>query len=414
MKKLLPVALALFVLASCGTDEDPFARETKEIEEHLSSEGLNAYKAFKVSVRGTKTVGEDTVFDKARMELFALTGYLLQKAADTTQTIDVMDIASTVSDAKPAIEVLLKKDEDSLPTVMQNISFVIQPEPGEDILGNMFNESEEHLILCGLWYAGAHAQPDLALYELYRVKTGDIRDVHLQMITEMARSVIYLSNKWPYHSEKSADDLLALTESKKDELLKNPWPATNAQGNAVTPEQAWHQLRAIAFLLRGAAREKTEDKDKHEEAISDLGEFVKEAEAGGLDHEIVDLAGLAVALEKEDNDAALKCIEKLEKRPNLTTEEKELVAEIKKYVTDKKMDDAQEAMDENGVLPGFAGKLFANQFMNSPVVKNLKSSKAGQKFISITEVSVGSLIPGADAVDSLTKDAESLIDKVIH
>ncbi len=297
---------------------------------------------------------------------------------------------------------------------MQNISFVIAPESGADPLDDMFNESEEHLILCGLWYAGAHAQPDLALYELHRVKSADIRDVHLKMVSEMCRSVIYLSNKWPYHAEKSADDLLAMSESQKEELLKNPWPASDAQGNPVTPEQGWHQLHAIAYLLRGAAREKTEDEAKHEEAISDLGEFVKEAEAGGLDHEVVDLAGLAVALENEDNDAALKCIEKLEKRPNLTKEEKELVAEIKTYVVDKKMDDAQEAMDENGVMPGFASKLFANQFMNSSVVKNLKSSKGGQKFISITDVSVGSLIPGADAIDSLAKDAEGLMDKVLH
>lgn len=415
MKNLLPLALCFFVLVSCGTkEEDPFTREQKEIDEYLSSEGLNVYKAFKVSIRGTKTVGEDTLFDQARMQLFALTGYVLQQAADTTQTFDAMDLANTISDAKPSIEVLLKKDEDSLPTVMQNISFVMQPAPGEDVLGDLFTESEEHLILGGLWFAGAHAHPDLALYELNRVKAADVRDAQLKCLAEMTRSLLYLTHQWPYHAEKSADDFLALTESEKDALLKSPWPGVDAAGNPVTPEQAWHQLRAIAYLLRGAAREKCEEEEKKELAFDDLGAFVKEAEAGGLDHEVVDLAGLAVALKKENSDDALLYIGKLEKRPNLTQEEKDLVAEIKTYVTDKKNEEAQQAMEENNLLPGFAGKLFAHQFMNLPVVKKLKSSEGGKKFIAITEIKAESVIPGTDAVDSLTKDAENLLDKVIQ
>lgn len=411
---LLPLLLLGFAFTSCGKKEDPYTREQKEIDEYLSSDGLNVYKAFKVSIRGTKTVGEDTAFDKARMQLFALTGYMLQQAADTTQTFDAIDIANTVAEAKPAIDELLKKDEDSLPTVMQNISFVIQPVPGEDPLSEMFTESEEHLILAGLWFAGVHAHPDLALYELNRVKSNDIRDPQFKCLAEMCRSLLYLTHNWPYHAERSADDLLKLVDAEKEALMKSPWPGVDANGNPVTPEQSWHQMRAIAYLLRGAAREKCEEEEKKEAAFDDLGEFVKEAEAGGLDHEVVDLAGLVVALKKENNDDALMYIGKLEKRPNLTQEEKDLIAEIKTYVTDKKNDEARKALDENGVLPGFAANLFADQFMNLPAVKKLQSSEGGKKFISITEIKAESLIPGKDALDSLTKDAEGLIEKVLN
>lgn len=413
MKNILLLCTLAFALASCGTKEDPFAREQREIDEYLASEGLNVYKAFKVSIRGTKTVGQDTAFDNARMQLFALTGYLLQEAADTTKQLDAFEIYETVADAKPAIDELLKKDEDSLPTVMQNISFVIQPVQGEDPLGDLFTEGEEHLILSGLWFAGAHAHPDLALYELNRINSADIRDPQFKCLAEMCRSLVYLTNNWPYHAEKSADDFLALTESQKEALMASPWPAVDANGNPVTPEQAWHQLRAIGFVLRGAARNKCEEEDQKELAFDDLEEFVKEAEAGGLDHEVVDLAGLVVALKKENNDDALMYIEKLEKRPDLTQEEKDLIAEVKTMVTDKKNEDAQDALDENGVLPGFAGKLFAEQFMNLPVVKKLKASEGGKKFISITEIKAEELIPGMDAVDSLQKDAEGLIEKVL-
>jgi hypothetical protein len=415
MKHLLYSLALVLTFASCGSKkEDPYQREQKEIDEYLSSEGLNVYKAFKVSLRGTKAAGEDTAFDRARMELLALTGYVLQHAADTTRHIDAMEIANTIAEAKPAIDELLKKDEDSLPTVMQNISFVMQPAPGEDVFGNLFTESEEHLILAGLWFAGAHAHPDLALYELNRVKSNDVRDVQFKCLSEMTRSLLYLTHNWPYHAERSADDFIALTESEKDALMKSPWPGVDANGNAVTPEQAWHQMHAIGFALRAAARQKCEEEAKKEQAFDDFAEFVKEAEAGGLDHEVVDMAGLLVALKKEDTDEAMKYITKLEQRPNLTQEEKELVAELKVYVTDKKHAEAQQSIDENGILPSFATDLFAKQFMNLPAVKKLQSSDAGKKFIAITDIKAESALPGTDAVDSLTKDAESLIDKVLH
>ncbi len=409
--------LFLFALAlgfvSCGTKEDPFTREQREIDEYLSSEGLNVYKAFKVSIRGTKTVGQDTAFDNARMQLFALTGYLLQEAADTTQQLDAFEIYATVSDAKPAIDELLKKDEDSLPTVMQNISFVIQPTPGEDPFGELFTESEEHLILSGLWFAGAHAHPDLALYELNRIKSSDIRDPQFKCLAEMCRSMVYLTNNWPYHAEKSADDFLAVTESEKAPLIASPWPMVDANGKEVTPEQSWHQLRAIGFVLRGVARQKCEEDEKKEQGVEDFETFITEAEAGGLDHKIVDLVGLLVALEKEDADKATQYIEKLEARPDLTQDEKDLIAEIKPLVVDMKAKDAQEAIGENNLLPTFAANLFANQFMNLKVVKDLKASESGKKFIGITEIKAEELIPGMDAVDSLKKDAEGLIEKVL-
>jgi len=414
MKNILLLFAFAVSFASCGTKEDPYTREQKEIDEYLSSEGLNVYKAFKVSIRGTKSVGQDPAFDSARAQLFLLTGYALHLATDTVQSLQqLVAIGETIYEAQPAIDELIKKDEDSLPTVMENISFALTDSGATNPLADLFTESEEHLILSGLWFAGAHASPDLSLYELNRVKSADIRDPQFRCIAEMCRSLVYLTNNWPYHAEKSADDFLALTESQKDALMASPWPAVDANGNAVTPEQAWHQLRAIAFALRGAARSKCEEEEKKEQGIDDLGEFVKEAEAGGLDHEVVDLAGLVVALKKENNDDALMYIGKLEQRPGLTQDEKDLVAEVKIMVTDKKHEDAQNALEENGVLPGFAGKLFSDQFMHLPVVKKLQASEGGKKFISITEIKADELIPGTDAVDSLEKDAEGLIEKVL-
>ncbi len=412
MKNILLLFAFVIGFASCGTKEDPFTREQKEIDEYLSSDGLNVYKAFKVSIRGTKAAGQDPEFDKARAQLFLLTGYLLQQATDTTHEVDAFEVYETVTEAKPAIDELIKKDEDSLPTVMENISFVVGPTSGEDPLAGMFTESEEHLILSGLWFAGAHAHPDLALYELNRVQSADIRDPQFKCLAEMTRSLLYLTNNWPYHAEKSADDFLAVTESEKAALIASPWPMVDANGNEVTPEQSWHQLRAIGYVLRGVAREKCEEDEKKEQGIEDFETFITEAEAGGLDHKVVDLVGLLVALEKKDADRANSYIVKLEARPDLTQEEKDLIAEIKPLVAEMKAEEAKDAIGENNLLPSFATNLFAEQFMNLQVVKDLKASEGGKKFIGITEIKAQELIP-TDAIDSLKKDAEGLFEKVL-
>lgn len=389
------------------------------MDEYFSSTVLNVYKAFKVSVRGTKAVGQDTVFDNARKQLFEVIGFTLSVLADSAHQgnesdhFDAVEAADKIVKAEPAVEVLLKKDEDSLPTVMENISFAMNGDTAADALSTLLTESEEHLILSGLWFAGAHAQPDLALYEISRVKTQEIRMVQFRCAAEMFRSVLYLNNKWPYHAEKSADDLLALCESQKAELIISPWPALDANGNMVTPEQALHQLRALAYALRGSAREECEEDEKHEQAIDDFAMFVSEANAGGLDHAVVDLAGLMVALQKENNDDALKYVQKLEARPNLSPDEKELVAEIKGYVVDKKEEEAEDVISDNHLLSSFAGTLLGSQFQNIPVIKELHATAAGKKFVGITQASSDVLLAGSNAVDSLKKDAEGVMDKII-
>lgn len=412
MKKLLFLFACVVALASCGEKEDPYTREQKEIDEYFSSEELNVYKAFKVSVRGTKAAGEDTAFDKARAQLFALTGYLLEQAADTTKTMSAFQVYETVSEAKPAIDELIRKDEDTLPTVMENISYVMADSGTVDPLANLFTESEEHLILSGLWLAGAHGHPALALYELNRVKSNDIRDPQFKCLAEMSRSLLYLTNKWPYHAEESADAYIAITEAEKEALIASPWPMVDANGNEVTPEQSWHQLHALGFVLRGTARYQCEDEQKKEKGLEDMETFITEAEAGGLDHKVVDLVGLLVALEKEDSDKATLYIEKLEARPDLTQEEKDLIAGIRPLVEEMKADEAKETIDDNNLLPKFASGFFAKQFMNMPVVKKLNASEAGQKFISITEIKAEELLPDGETFDNLRKDAEGFIDKM--
>lgn len=413
MKKLLfPILVLALAVSSCGEKEDPYALEQKEIDAYFVEGGLDYYQAFKISLRGTKAVGKDPEFDSARMQLLLLTGYAMEAIHDSEISVSKYIRAGTeIYNAETAVEVLLEKDEDSLPTVMENISFVMVGDSVPDPLANLFTESEEHLILAGLWFAGAHAHPDLAMYELNRIKINDIRDPQFRLLTEMTRSLLYLTHEWPYHAEKSADDFLAMTETEKDALLATPWPGVDVNGNTVSPEQAWHQIRAIGYVLRAAARSKCEDdEEKNEAAFDDLDEFVKEAEAGGLDHEVVDLAGLTVALKHENNDDALMYIEKLEKRQNLTAEEKELIAEIKTYVSDKKHEDAETALEENGAMPGFLGNLFADQFMNLPAVKKLEESETGKKFIEVTHIDIASAI--SNEIDSLEKDTKGIIDSL--
>jgi hypothetical protein len=77
-----------------------------------------------------------------------------------------------------------------------------------------------------------------------------------------------------------------------------------------------------------------------------------------------------------------------------------------------KAKEANEAIEENDLLPRFASNLFSVQFMNLPAIKNLQASDAGRKFISITEIKAEELLPSGETFDALKKDAEGFLDKI--
>lgn len=400
---LLPALMIGLFLFSCG-HEDPFRKEQKEIDEATSSAQLQAYKAFKVALRGTAATGKDSAFDQARREVLGAMAYSVAATTDSTQEIDVVTALKASSSLISAVSLLAKKDEDSLPSVLENIAYVILPgQPSDKELFTKFlNESEEHAVLGALWL-GTPAPSGLALYEIQKVKDEELRSIDLRVTTKMARSVMYFKGNWPYHAERSADELIQLLEKEKDYFIKNPWPLRDSKGNVVTADQAWHQLHAIGLLMRALARIQMDGKEK--EYTDDLAAFVADAEAGGFDDEGVWSIGALVAIKKDDKTSALKYLGKLEQSKNISEDELAAISETKKYLEEKKNDEALSTLKDKIAFGKIGLTYFGKLLMHSKPVEELNKSKAGQKFLGITDLSFG------DAMSAAENTMDSAVEK---
>jgi hypothetical protein len=411
MKKILPIVLFIagLLFASCHK-EDPFEREQKEMDEALTSSQLQAYKSFKVAMRGTAATGKDSAFDQARRDVLSAMAYSIAAAADSTRKIDISTAIKSSSSLLSSVALLAKKDEDSLPTVLENFAFVMN---GGKIIANdpfagFLNESEEHAVLGALWMGTPSAPAGLSLYEIQKVKDEELRSIDVQVLAKMARSMMYLQRKWPYHAERTADELVTLTEKQKDYFMKNPWPAVDANGNRVSAEQAWHQLHAAGLLTRALARMQMEGKEK--EYMDDLSLFVTEAEAGGFDDEAVWSIGALVTIKKDDKEMALKYLGKLEKSKNLSADELAAIAETKKYLEEKKNDEALTAMKDKIAFGQITLKYFGTVVMNSKPVAELNKTESGKKFIGITHLGFGDAVSAAEnTVDSALEGSKNVI-----
>ncbi|MDQ3112148.1 MAG: hypothetical protein M3R17_19870 [Bacteroidota bacterium] len=406
---LLPAIVIGLLFASCN-HEDPFEREQKEMDEALSSSQLQAYKSFKVAMRGTAATGQDSAFDQARREVLSAMAYSLAAATDSTTKIDLVSALRTSTTLLSSVALLAKKDEDSLATVLENFAFVMNS--GKTIANDPFagflNESEEHAVLGALWMGTPSAPGGLSLYEIQKVKDGELRSIDVQVIAKMARSMMYFQRKWPYHAERSADELVTLIEKEKDYFRKNPWPAVDANGDPVSVEQSWRQLHATSVLMRALARMQMENKDK--EYMDDLSLFVAEAESGGFDDEAVWSIGALVAIKKDDKTMALKYLDKLEKSKNLSADELSAIAEIKKYLEEKENDEALSAMKDKIAFGRITASYFGKLLMNSKPVNELNKSEGGKRFLAITDLSFGDAVSAAEnTVDSAVEGSKNVI-----
>jgi hypothetical protein len=418
MKNVLPLLILLSLVYSCGTEkEDPFLREQKLMDESMKSLLPDGYKAFKVALRGTANQGKDSLFDQARLNLLAASGYVLVKTAqpDSTRSLkDILKIAQAAKTITEAIPTLIKTDEDTLPTIMENISYVLNLTNLNTGIhfDSLVNESEEHLYLATAWILSQRAPSSFGLYELNRVDDTKLRSKDLQMVSKLSRSLLYYTNDWPYHGERAAEDLLKFTEDEKTYLLAHPWPTKDAGGNDVTAEQSWHQIHGLAYLMRGLNRDKMED--RKEDANSDFNEFVSEAERGGLDNELTWLVGAYVSIRQEKKEKALEYLDKLAASKVLSQEELDAIAETRKYVADRDNGKALNAFSDKLAIVRIAGVYAYSLFEKSEAMVKMEKSPAGKEFLRITKISPGKLLDPADngAVDSVMNKTKSLLEKV--
>src|SRR4051812_26629362 len=131
--KLATMVTAAAVIAVCilqfscskeNKDDELRKKENKLLNEYLNKTTLTFYKALKVALRSTSDPAKNVEIAKASATILRLGTTaisLLPNEGDSAKTLSFVELFSMVKDFYAARDILIKTDEDSLPTILENI-----------------------------------------------------------------------------------------------------------------------------------------------------------------------------------------------------------------------------------------------------------------------------------------------------
>lgn len=413
LSRFLYFAFAFFLLA-CGTKEDPIKREEALMNKRFDKRTVRLYRALKTALRSSAFDTKDPAFKNARMNLLSFAGrtfFMLEQSAagKDSSSFSMLKMLGNIKDLYESTDVLLKTDEDSLPTVTANIIYLLdglRTSPDKIEVPPYLLRSDEHVFFAGAWYLSRRVPRDFALYEISRAKDDELFDHNMKMVSKICRAMMYYEEDWNYLSERAATEYIDLQTREKNEFLQSPWPSIDSSMLNPTAEKAWHQWTGFGYVMRGTARLGMDDEDKKKAAIDDYEKFVEEAEAGGLDNELTWTVGAYVNISREHKDKAVAYLGKLETSGLLSPSEKAAATEIKQYLEKRENGKALNTITDKLAILRIASGYIAGHIAESKQVKSMEQSEAGRKLIGISKdaEALGSSIP--------TKaDADSLIEK---
>lgn len=405
--RTIPLAAVFLFFISCGgSKEDPLLIEKAAMEKLQAENKVEFYRAFKTALRSYAVDSTQPGFAEARTALLGAAGNALHvmDSASAAKT-NILEMAANAKALYDAKDVLLKTDEDSLPTILENMYSIagkaLNSSEGLQLFST-FSEDEEHLFLGATYYVSHKVPPAFMLYEIYRVHDDRLRSTEMRIGSKLLKSIAWIENDWPYHAELASTEYIALFDKEKNYLLTTPLPAIDTSSNP-SPETSWHQWRAIGFALRGVAHMKMEDKEKQELMYEDFDAFMKDAEAGGLDNELTWSIGAIVAVKKEDKEKALGYLGKLENSKVLSSEEKQAAREIKVYVEQRNNESALNTIYDKLAIARIAGAYAVHRANEAKPVERMQQTEAGKKFTKLSQEAENLAPLSSGSADSLIK-----------
>jgi hypothetical protein len=418
---LLFIGLIALAVVSCKREENLKEQEERRIREQLKNIKVDFYRTIKVTVRSTTAMPDDPKFAEARKSMLGLvTGifryHVNEDGTITTDSskIGVMDLINMGRTFYSAKDILLNTDEDSLPTILHNILYLLGGKTGMGSLGyfNAYDNNYEHAILGAVWFVTPSAPKEFVVYEFHKTDEDRIADKEILVAVKLAKAYMYLDNEYYFHSKEKSDQYLEFVENNKDYFLQHPFLNFFEEVKLATPEQQYYQLHSLGYVMRALAENKM---DMEDEADEDLGLFVEEAEKGGGDNELVWMCGAYVNIKKENKDKALVYLDKLEKSDKIGAPEKKAVADIKSYVKDRDNKKALTRFKDKLAMITITYDLMKARLNESKKMQQFKESKEGEKFygfqkdVSDQSELINSL-GDATNVDSLSSKAKDLVN----
>ncbi len=386
-KLFLAISLSALFIFSCGKkEEDQRKKEEKKIQAQLNNTKIQLYKSMKIALRSTATVGQNPELDSARKNMFRLVGSVLSSGAsilDKSKPIEIhpLELFALGKEIYDTKDVLLKTDEDSLPTLLANIFYVFT---GSAVINSpyfplAYNNNHEHILLSLLWQVTPSAPKDFSLYEVYKSDEAHISDLSLKLVYQLTKSFVFYENEYYYHSFDKCNEYLAFMEKNKKLIEETPIINITDEG-PVAGEKSYYQMHGMGLIIK-ALDENKMGKDK--EMLNDMELFLDDMQKGGLDNELTWLVSAYVFISKEEYEKAIPALEKLGKSDKLPAEEKKAISELLQYCKARKKGDALNMFKDKLAFGKITFSLVMDRLKSAKQLTDLEKSKEGKKLVEV-------------------------------
>jgi len=381
------IALIFFCcifLLSCfkKSDDDLRKKENEKLDEYLNKSTLTFYKAIKIALRSSSDPTRDPEIAKAAATILRLGQKglsIIPAAGDSGKTVNIIDLLVMAKDFYAARDILVKKDEDIFPTILENIgamshmnSKYVMPAFGNFV----YDKNLEHVILGILWTASLKAPAEFPLYELNKVDDNKIPYTDLKLLTQLSKALSYSQNKFHFHALDKSGECTAFLEQNKTSFISNP----PVQLSNMDGKQMYYHLHMLAISLHAISFLELK---KEDEAMKDFEIALEDAKNGGLDNELTWMIGAYVHIKKEEYDKALVDLSKLEKSNFFSEPERTAIAEAKTYLEKREDGKAFNSLRDKIAISNIMYRLMENRLKEAKQLKDLQNNEEGKRLFQL-------------------------------
>ncbi len=233
-------------------------------------------------------------------------------------------------------------DEDDYPTFLEIIAHgkrittgkVLQyPKPWTNSLDHwMFALTMEARTIFSSWKT----------YELSKVDIAELETTDYKSMASLHIGIDNLRNEWFYLAEQSFTN--SIVELNKAGFSLDPSTKSILNDHLIDGFTAEQQikllLRATSYLMRGWARQNSEEDELMVNAAADVELALEDFNLLGIDNELVWLAESYLYIKKGDIGRAVISLDKISASELITDNEKELIVETKTHLQNREPDKA--------------------------------------------------------------------------
>ncbi len=343
MRKLI-LALLLLVMISCSddnkTDQELLDRDKQELVENLDSYKITTYKFGKILIRSSaekNTISPE--FQSFKSDLDRIFNKAVKYDLENPESLSLLDYISIYRDYKKMEDFIMTTDEDVFPTLSDALNRVYgdsisKQRPYHEGDEKVYVQNIEHAVLSAIVILSKDLGKEVSLYECSKTQPELLPDSEIKTLLQYFRGFLFFEKGLYYLSEDEITRNIDWLNTNKEVDL--PYTRALFQWGNLNNAQTHIAFHALNHLFRGFDRLMMDREIDEKRALEDFEVFLKDAEAIGLDNEVVWAIETYLYLKHEDSDKAIASLNKLKTSPLLSSGDKEKIDESIVYLKDRK------------------------------------------------------------------------------